>query len=116
MILTELFLTTFSIILGVQFKVNVGLSILASLLAFIFAFLAIQCGAVTDVTPLTAAAKASQLVFGGVTAGSGGTIQSKQTINLIAGAVASAGADMGASLVTLITSTKYLLTWTQVNL
>jgi len=86
------------VILGVQYDMNVGLSLLASFLAIVFAFLAIQCGAVTDVTPLTAAAKASQLVFGGVTANSSGSIASRQTVNLIAGAVASAGADMGAAL------------------
>jgi uncharacterized oligopeptide transporter (OPT) family protein len=77
---------------------NPGMAILASLLGFIFAFLAIQCGAVTDVTPLTAAAKASQLVFGGVTSGQGYDIKHAQRLNLIAGGIASGAADMSMSL------------------
>ncbi|KAK8085688.1 oligopeptide transporter [Apiospora hydei] len=57
------------IIFEVQFHINGGLAVLASILALIFAFMSIHGGAVTDVTPLTASSKASQLVFGGVTKG-----------------------------------------------
>lgn len=86
------------IICHVQYDMNAGLAILASILGFLFAFLCIQCGGVTDVTPLTAASKASQLVFGGVTAGSGLATSQKQTLNLIAGGIASGAADMATSL------------------
>ena len=37
----------------------VGMSLLSVFLAFFFSFLAIQCTGVTDITPLTAASKAS---------------------------------------------------------
>lgn len=87
------------IIFEVQFHINAGLALLASLLGVIFAFMAIHGGAVTDVTPLTASAKASQLVFGGVTHGMGLNQHTALTTNLLAGAVASAGADMSAGLV-----------------
>ncbi|TKX22412.1 oligopeptide transporter-like protein 1 [Elsinoe australis] len=86
------------IIGALQFDMNVGMSILASILAFMFAFLCIQCGGVTDVTPLTAAAKASQLVFGGVTAPQNLSVSQKQTLNLVAGGIASGAADMATTL------------------
>jgi uncharacterized oligopeptide transporter (OPT) family protein len=77
---------------------NVGLTILACILGFLFAFLCIQIGAVTDQTPLTAASKASQLVFGGATSGQGFSIQHAQRLNLIAGGIASGAADVATSL------------------
>lgn len=75
-----------------------GLAILASILGIIFSFLAIHGSGVTDITPLTASSKASQLVFGGVTSGQGLDIKLAQRTNLIAGAIASAGADMSTAL------------------
>lgn len=84
------------IICEVQFNMNPGLGFLASILAIIFAFMSIHGSGVTDVTPLTASAKASQLVFGGVTHGQ--PQQQALRTNLIAGAIASAGADMSTSL------------------
>lgn len=86
------------IICHFQWEMNPGLTILASVLAFLFAFLCIQIGAVTDTTPLTAAAKASQLVFGGATSGNGFSIEHAQRLNLIAGGIASGGADVATAL------------------
>lgn len=80
-----------------QFHMNAGYAIVACLLGIIFAFMSIYGGAVTDVTPLTASSKASQLVFGGITKGH--EIKSAQTINLIAGNVATGTADVATSLV-----------------
>jgi uncharacterized oligopeptide transporter (OPT) family protein len=77
---------------------NPGLTILACLLGFFFSFLCVQIGAVTDQTPLTAASKASQLVFGGATAGHGYSIMHAQKLNLIAGGIASGAADVATSL------------------
>ncbi len=87
------------IIFHFQWDTHPGLTILAVILAFLFSFLAIQIGAVTDTTPLTAASKASQLIFGAATSHSGYTVQHAQKINLVAGALASGGADMATSLV-----------------
>lgn len=86
------------IVAELQFDMNAGLAILACILGLIFAFLSIHGGAVTDVTPLTASSKASQLVFGGVTANTSHTVQEKQTINLIAGLVASGTANTSSEL------------------
>ncbi|EAQ93873.1 hypothetical protein CHGG_02108 [Chaetomium globosum CBS 148.51] len=87
------------IIFHFQWEMHPGLTILAVVLAFLFSFLAIQIGAVTDTTPLTAASKASQLIFGGATSNSGYSIQHAQKINLVAGALASGGADTATALV-----------------
>ncbi|KAI1085481.1 OPT oligopeptide transporter protein-domain-containing protein [Whalleya microplaca] len=86
------------IIFHFQWGMNPGLTILACVLGFLFSFLAIQIGAVTDQTPLTAASKASQLVFGGATQGKGYSIKDAQRINLVAGGLASGGADVATSL------------------
>lgn len=77
---------------------NPGLTLLACILGFLFSFLCVQIGGVTDQTPLTAASKASQLVFGGATSGHGFTIKQAQTLNLIAGGLASGSADVATSL------------------
>jgi uncharacterized oligopeptide transporter (OPT) family protein len=77
---------------------NPGLTILACVLGFLFSFLCIQIGAVTDQTPLTAASKASQLVFGGATSGHGYTVAHAQKLNLIAGGIASGAADVATNL------------------
>ncbi len=81
-----------------QWGMNPGLTILACVLGFMFSFLAIQIGAVTDQTPLTAASKASQLIFGGATSGQGFSVKDAQRINLVAGGLASGGADVAMSL------------------
>lgn len=86
------------IVFNYQWGMGPGLTILACLLGFLFSFLAIQIGAVTDQTPLTAASKASQLVFGAATAGKGYSILDAQRINLVAGGLASGAADVGTSL------------------
>lgn len=87
------------IVFHFQWEMHPGLTLLAIILAFLFSFLAIQIGAVTDTTPLTAAAKASQLVFGGATSNSGYSIAHAQKINLVAGGLASGGADVATALV-----------------
>ncbi|EGO52231.1 hypothetical protein NEUTE1DRAFT_118689 [Neurospora tetrasperma FGSC 2508] len=87
------------IIFHFQWDMHPGLTILAAILAFLFSFLAIQIGAVTDSAPLTAASKASQLIFGGATRNSGFSIHHAQKINLAAGGLASGGADVANALV-----------------
>jgi OPT family oligopeptide transporter len=91
------FLIVAMIVCHFQFHMNAGLAILACLLGILFAFMSIYGGAVTDVTPLTASSKASQLIFGGITRGH--DVQSAQRINLIAGNIASGTADVATSLV-----------------
>ncbi|KAL0938504.1 oligopeptide transporter [Colletotrichum truncatum] len=96
---TLLFVAVACIVCHVQFHMNAGLAVLACLLGLLFAFLSIHGGAVTDCTPLTASAKASQLVFGGITSGQGLEPKPAQRINLIAGGIASGTADVATALV-----------------
>ncbi|KAI9170725.1 putative oligopeptide transporter [Paramyrothecium foliicola] len=91
------FLVIACIVCEVQYHMNAGLAILACILGMLFAFLSIYGGAVTDCTPLTASAKASQLVYGGITKGD--EIKHAQRVNLIAGNIASGTADVATSLV-----------------
>ncbi|KAF4468544.1 hypothetical protein FALBO_4567 [Fusarium albosuccineum] len=86
------------IVAELQFHMNAGLAILACLLGLLFAFMSIYGGAVTDCAPLTASAKASQLVYGGITKGHF-DIKAAQRINLVAGNIASGTADVSNSLV-----------------
>lgn len=87
------------VVLGLQYHLDPGMSLLAVLLGFIFAFLAIQCTGVTDTTPLTTAAKATQLILGGATSGAGYPAQEAQLMNLIGGAIASGAAGQSTDLV-----------------
>ncbi|KAF1819139.1 oligopeptide transporter [Dissoconium aciculare CBS 342.82] len=89
----------FCLVLGVQFGMPVGESLLCVILAFFFSFLAIQCTGVTDITPLTAAAKASQIVLGGATKGQGWDAPYAQRLNLLGGSLASMGAEQATNLV-----------------
>lgn len=87
---------------------NVGEAILALVLGFIFSFIGVQSSGHTDVNPVTTVAKASQLIFGGITKGTGLEIKAAQTLNLSAGIV-SAGAAGQASDMTGDLKTGYLL-------
>ncbi|CUS14945.1 unnamed protein product [Tuber aestivum] len=86
------------IVLGLQYHLNVGMSILAILLGFIFAFLVIQCTGVSDATPLTTAAKASQLILGGASSGANLPQATAERLNLIGGAIASGAASQSTDL------------------
>ncbi|KZF20443.1 OPT superfamily oligopeptide transporter [Xylona heveae TC161] len=88
------------VVLGLQYNMPVGMSLLAVFLGFIFSFLAIQCTGVTDITPLTAASKASQLVLGGATRGEHWSIKRALTLNLIGGTIASGSANQSSDLTT----------------
>ncbi|ORY00460.1 oligopeptide transporter [Clohesyomyces aquaticus] len=87
------------VVLGVEFDMPVGMSLLSVFLAFFFSFLAIQCTGVTDVTPLTAASKASQIILGGATKGEHWAVPKAQKLNLLGGAIASMGANQSTDLV-----------------
>lgn len=79
------------IVLRLQYQVDPGMTILAVILAFIFSFIAAQSAGATDINPVSTCAKASQLVFGGVTQGQGIHGKTALTVNMTSGIV-SAGA------------------------
>ncbi|KAI9755230.1 MAG: Cu-binding protein [Chaenotheca gracillima] len=86
------------VVLGLQYNMPIGESVLAIVLGFIFSFLAVQCTGVTDITPLTTASKASQIVLGGATKGQHWTVPDAQRLNLIGGAIASGSANQATDL------------------
>ncbi|KAI0633640.1 OPT oligopeptide transporter [Trametes polyzona] len=79
-------------ILATMFNMNVGEAILSLILGFVFSFIGVQSAGTTDVNPVTAVAKASQLVFGGISKGAGLAQSPAQTVNLTAGIIAAGSA------------------------
>lgn len=87
------------VVMAELYEMPVGESILCLFLAFFFSFMAIQCTGATDITPLTAASKSSQIILGGATKGEHWSIQKAQRLNLLGGALASIGANQSSDLV-----------------
>lgn len=87
---------------------NVGEAILSLVLGFIFSFIGVQSSGHTDVNPVSTVAKASQLIFGGISKASGIEQKPAQTLNMAAGVVA-AGSAAQASDMTGDLKTGYLL-------
>ncbi|KAF9567161.1 OPT oligopeptide transporter [Agrocybe pediades] len=95
-------------ILATMFHMNVGEAILSLILGFVFSFIGVQSSGHTDVNPVSTVAKASQLIFGGISKGAGLAQKPAQTLNLAAGVVA-AGSAAQASDMTGDLKTGYLL-------
>jgi uncharacterized oligopeptide transporter (OPT) family protein len=79
-------------ILSTLFHMNVGTALLSLILGFVFSFIAVQSSGHTDVNPVSTVAKASQLIFGGISNGAGMAEKPAQTINLVAGVIAAGSA------------------------
>ena len=86
------------VVMGVQFGMPIGMSLLSIFLAFFFSFLAVQCSGVTDITSLTAASKASRIVLGGATKGEHWPVRHAQRLNLLGGSLSSMGANQASDL------------------
>ncbi|TFK26572.1 OPT oligopeptide transporter [Coprinopsis marcescibilis] len=85
-------------ILSTQFGMNVGTSLLSLILGFLFSFIGVQSAGHTDVNPVSTVAKASQLVFGGISKGAGMAEGPAQTLNLTAGVIAAGSAAQAADM------------------
>lgn len=85
-------------ILATMFHMNVGQAILALILGFLFSFIGVQSSGATDINPVSTVAKASQLVFGGISKGAHMSLQPAQTLNLTAGVVAAGAAAQSADM------------------
>lgn len=83
----------------ISFGMDIGIGILALILAFIFCFIGVQSSGTTDVNPVGAIAKASQLVVGGVSRAQGGlSLEQAQLTNLLAGSIAGQAASHGVDM------------------
>jgi uncharacterized oligopeptide transporter (OPT) family protein len=79
-------------ILATMFNMNVGEAILALILGFLFSFIGVQSSGQTDVNPVSTVAKASQLIFGGISKGAGLQPRAGQLVNLTAGVISAGSA------------------------
>lgn len=95
-------------ILSTLFHFNIGEAILALILGFLFSFIGVQSSGQTDINPVSAVAKASQLIFGGIGKATSMNPSAAQTFNLSAGVV-SAGSAAQATDMTGDLKTGYLL-------
>lgn len=86
------------LVLGLQFHINVGITILSIILAFIFAFIAAQSSGATDINPVSTCAKSSQLVLGGVTQGQHLHGVHAERINMLGGTVAAGAASQSVDM------------------
>ena len=75
-----------------------GESILAFILAFLLSFICVQSSGDTDINPITVVAKASQIVFGGVSKGGGEGQAFAQRVNLVAGSVTGGAAGQAVDM------------------
>lgn len=96
------------IVLGLQYNMNVGLSLLSVILGFLFSCIATQSAASADIAPASYCGKASQLVFGGVTTPGSYSLHDKQLVNLVGGMVATGAAAQSTDMVSDL-RTGYLL-------
>ncbi|KAK0552613.1 hypothetical protein OC846_001872 [Tilletia horrida] len=87
------------VVAAVQFDLNVGISILAIVLAFLFSFVALHASGTTDTNPLSVIAKGSQLIVGGALRGTPGSMNDHLLSNLIAGSIVSSAGQHSVDMV-----------------
>ncbi|KAK3677521.1 hypothetical protein LTR78_002371 [Recurvomyces mirabilis] len=85
------------IIMAVQWKQSVGVTILAIVFAFLFSFIGAESTGRTNITPVTSIGNASQLVIGGATHGHG-TIANQQILNITGGLLALGASEQSADM------------------
>ncbi|PYI08796.1 OPT superfamily oligopeptide transporter [Aspergillus sclerotiicarbonarius CBS 121057] len=83
---------------AVQWDMSVSMAILSLVLAGLFSFISVLSTGMTDMTPLTASAKASQFIFGGITRGGDYTLTQAEMLNSIGGAIANGVANQATDL------------------
>jgi uncharacterized oligopeptide transporter (OPT) family protein len=84
------------LILGLQYKQNVGITLIAILFAFLFSFIGAESCGRTNIIPVTTIGNASQLVIGGVTHAY--PIKSAQLYNTTGGLLALGASEQSADM------------------
>lgn len=87
------------VVCAVQFNMNVGNVILALILSFMLSIIGVMSSGTTDVNPLSAVAKATQLIVGGAIKGQGKTGNPALLENLLSGSIASNAASQSVDMV-----------------
>ena len=93
--------------MGLQFKQNVGVTILAIVFAFLFSFIGAESCGRTNIIPVTAIGNASQLVIGGTTRGHG-SIYNQQLLNLTGGMLALGASEQATDMIQDLKTTHLL--------
>ncbi|KAG0151242.1 hypothetical protein CROQUDRAFT_712984 [Cronartium quercuum f. sp. fusiforme G11] len=86
------------VVMKLEFKVSLGVTILAIVLGFLFSFIGVQSSGDTDINPISTCAKASQLIIGGATR-SYSQAHDALTVNLLSGMLAGAAANQTTDMV-----------------
>lgn len=86
-------------VLWTLFGVGVLESLLAVILGFIFSFIGLEAAGSVDINPIGTIAKASQLVFAGITGARGLPIGEARLLNLLSGSVAGSAASQAVDMV-----------------
>ncbi|KAI0916387.1 hypothetical protein AcV5_003343 [Taiwanofungus camphoratus] len=81
------------LIMRYQFDQNAGVTLLAVLFAFLFSLIGAECTGRVDVNPVTTLGNFSQLIFGGISKGSGLSPAKNQLNNGLTGMIALAAAE-----------------------
>jgi hypothetical protein len=90
-----------SVILSGIFGMSILQALFSLLIGFLFSFIGIQSSGQTDVNPIGTVAKASQVIFGGLTRHAAISKSTAQTINLTAGVVAAGCAGQATDMVSI---------------
>lgn len=83
---------------ALQWHMPVGITLISIIIASLFTLIAVLSSGMTDMTPLTAVSKSSQLVLGGLTRNGGYDMTTAETLNCIGGMVASGVANQATDL------------------
>ena len=83
--------------MGIQFKENVGVTILAIVFAFLFSFIGAESCGRTNIIPVTSIGNASQLIVGGTTHGHG-PVNNQRVSNIFGGLLALGASEQSADM------------------
>jgi hypothetical protein len=93
-----------TVLLNNLFNMTILQALFSLLIGFLFSFVGIQSSGQTDVNPIGTVAKASQVIFGGLTRTAGVAKTSAQMVNLTAGVIAAGSAGQATDMVIHIRS------------
>ncbi|KAL2850654.1 OPT superfamily oligopeptide transporter [Aspergillus pseudoustus] len=86
--------------LGLQYHINVGITILALIMAVLFAIVAVQCTGQTSTSPIVIVANIMQLLIGAIYRNSSHPVKSSMLANLVTAAVGSTAAMQACEMTT----------------
>lgn len=86
------------VVMKLKFEVQLGITLLAIFLGFLFSFIGVQSCGDTDINPISTCAKASQLIIGGATH-SYTVPKHALRVNLLSGMIAGAAANQTTDMV-----------------